>query len=216
MTGGAHRPRRIRRRLAVATLLAAAALGACAGSRPPASSPSPGGAKIGSRETGLASWYGPNYHGRTTASGERYNMFDLTAAHKTLPFGTHVLVTHLGNGKRVVVRINDRGPFKRGRIIDLSYEAAKRLGINTSGTAKVRIEVVADPGSPAGGPPAGRGATHQRGREDLESAPVERSTPGRKRAGGGRSEDLEDAPVERPRPGPRARNAAHRISRTGS
>jgi rare lipoprotein A len=94
------------------------------------------------RDAGFASWYGPTFHGRTTASGERYNMLSLTAAHRTLPFNTYVRVTNLGNGRSLVVRINDRGPFVRGRIIDLSYAAAKVLDIPAPGTMRVRLEVL--------------------------------------------------------------------------
>lgn len=96
----------------------------------------------GYTETGTASYYGREFHGKATASGEKFNMNDLTAAHRTLPFGTKVRVTNLGNGKNVVVRINDRGPFKEGRIIDLSYAAAKRLKMIDAGVARVEIEVV--------------------------------------------------------------------------
>lgn len=96
----------------------------------------------GFSETGVASWYGKKFHGRKTASGERYNQNKMTAAHKTLPFGTNVRVKNIENGKSVVVRINDRGPFKKGRIIDVSRAAAKKLGMINSGTAKVNIKVV--------------------------------------------------------------------------
>ena len=92
--------------------------------------------------SGGASWYGPTFHGRTTANGERYNMLGLTAAHKTLPFGTFVRVTNIANGRALVVRINDRGPFIAGRIIDLSYTAAKILDIPNAGVMKVRLEVL--------------------------------------------------------------------------
>ena len=92
--------------------------------------------------SGKASWYGPNFHGRLTASGERYNMYALTAASKTLPLNTYVKVTNLNNGREVVVRINDRGPFVESRIIDLSYIAAKRLGVIKNGVIPVRLEVV--------------------------------------------------------------------------
>lgn len=95
----------------------------------------------GFTETGVASWYGGKFHGRKTASGERYNQNKMTAAHKTLPFGTKVYVKNLENGKSAVVRINDRGPFKKGRVIDLSKAAAKQLDITKTGTAKVRIKV---------------------------------------------------------------------------
>ena len=94
-------------------------------------------------EVGLASWYGPGFHGKTTANGERYDMYGLTAAHKTLPFGTKVRVTNLANERSLVVRINDRGPFVAGRIIDLSKRAAERLGFLEAGKAKVRVEVIA-------------------------------------------------------------------------
>lgn len=91
------------------------------------------------RQKGLASWYGKKFHGRKTANGEIYNMYAMTAAHKTLPMGTHVRVHNLQNGQNTVVRINDRGPFVRGRIIDLSYNAAKKIGIVGPGTAPVEI-----------------------------------------------------------------------------
>lgn len=91
-----------------------------------------------SADAEVASWYGPGFHGKKTASGERFNQWALTAAHKTLPFGTRVLVTH---GKRsVVVRINDRGPFTKGRTIDLSKAAAQKIGC--SGVCKVSIKVL--------------------------------------------------------------------------
>ncbi len=93
-------------------------------------------------QEGLASWYGPRFQGKRTASGERFDMHKLTAAHRTLPFGTRVRVTHLRTGRSVVVRINDRGPWKRGRIIDLSYAAARAIGLLRDGVAPVRIEVV--------------------------------------------------------------------------
>jgi len=93
----------------------------------------------GFRERGMASWYGKKFHGRKTASGEIYNMHALTAAHRTLPLGTHVRTHNLNNNKMVDVRINDRGPFVRGRVIDLSYEAAKRIGLIGPGTAQVEI-----------------------------------------------------------------------------
>ncbi len=93
----------------------------------------------GFRQRGTASWYGRKFHGRNTSSGEKYNMHAMTAAHKTLPLGTWVQVTNLANGRKVRVRINDRGPFVRGRIIDLSYAAAKKLGMVGPGTAPVEI-----------------------------------------------------------------------------
>lgn len=93
-------------------------------------------------QTGIASWYGTKFHGQSTASKEIYDMYDLTAAHRTLPFGTKVMVTNLNNGKSVKVRINDRGPFVKGRIIDLSYAAARILGMIGPGVAPVKIEVL--------------------------------------------------------------------------
>lgn len=131
--------------LLLAALGAALLGGGCAGRDHPSSRPQPPAVKIGDRETGYASWYGPDYHGRSTASGERYNMFDLTAAHRTLPFGTLVRVENLATSQEVIVRINDRGPFVRGRIIDLSYKAARAIGISRRGSIKVRVEVVSVP-----------------------------------------------------------------------
>ena len=96
------------------------------------------GAKVS--ETGVASYYAHKYHGRTTANGERFDMNDMTAAHKTLPFGTRVRVTNLNNGKSVTVRINDRGPFVKGRVIDLSLAAAKKLDMVGPGLAEVRLQ----------------------------------------------------------------------------
>ncbi len=90
-------------------------------------------------QTGIASWYGRKFHGRKTSNGEVYNMYAMTAAHKTLPMNTWVSVHNLKNNQKIVVRINDRGPFVYGRIIDLSYTGAKRIGIVGSGTTKVRV-----------------------------------------------------------------------------
>jgi rare lipoprotein A len=99
-------------------------------------------AKPGTVEKGEASWYGHPYHGRRTASGERYDMHQLTAAHRTLPFETWVVVTRRDNGRSVEVRINDRGPFIQGRVIDLSFAAARRIGLDVDGVAPVAVEVV--------------------------------------------------------------------------
>jgi len=96
----------------------------------------------GYTENGIASWYGDIFHGKPTSSGEAYNMYDMTAAHKTLPLGTHVKVTNKNNGALVILRINDRGPFVSGRIIDLSYTAAQKLGMLQPGTIPVRVEAV--------------------------------------------------------------------------
>jgi peptidoglycan lytic transglycosylase len=97
----------------------------------------------GFKQKGLASWYGKKFHGRKTSNGETYDMYGISAAHKTLPLGTIVEVTNLENGRELTVRINDRGPFVRGRIIDLSYGAAKKLGVVGPGTAKVKVVAVA-------------------------------------------------------------------------
>ena len=106
-------------------------------------------------EVGIASWYGQEFHGRPTSSREVYNMNDMTAAHRTLPFGTHVMVTNLANDRSAVVRINDRGPFVGGRVIDLSYAAARVLGIVGPGTARVRVEILGGFREPAPDAPAG-------------------------------------------------------------
>jgi rare lipoprotein A len=93
-------------------------------------------------QEGVASWYGDDFHGKPTSNGETYDMYALTAAHKTLPLGVYVRARNLRNGKEVVVRINDRGPFVKERIIDFSYTAARQLGIADAGTAPVRIEAL--------------------------------------------------------------------------
>jgi rare lipoprotein A len=93
----------------------------------------------------MASWYGPGFHGNRSASGEIYNQNAMTAAHKSLPFGTAVQVTNLDNGRSVVVRINDRGPYIGGRVIDLSAAAARVLGLMQTGIAPVQLEVLNDP-----------------------------------------------------------------------
>ncbi|WP_071789094.1 septal ring lytic transglycosylase RlpA family protein [Leptolyngbya sp. Heron Island J] len=99
-------------------------------------------AAVRSSYSGMASWYGPGFHGRRSASGESFNQNAMTAAHRTLPFGTEVLVTNLNNGRQVVVRINDRGPFSHGRIIDLSAGAASAIGLRAAGVGPVKIEVM--------------------------------------------------------------------------
>lgn len=93
-------------------------------------------------EEGIASYYGRKFHGRKTANGERFDNTLLTCAHRTLPFGTRLRVTNLENGRTVVVRVTDRGPFRRGRIIDVTYTAAEQLGMVSNGICRVRIEVV--------------------------------------------------------------------------
>jgi rare lipoprotein A len=113
--------------------------------RPPAAVTAPG-----MKEEGVASWYGRQYNGRPTASGEVYDMEKLTAAHRALPFGTHVRVESLANHNSVDVRINDRGPFTENWIIDLSYAAARSLDMIGPGTVKVQIEVLTIPGTSGG------------------------------------------------------------------
>ena len=122
------------RRLAAAmtVILSATALDGCAGSMP-----APGSSVT---HVGVASYYGREFAGRRTASGERYDPHRLTAAHRSLPFGTRLRVTNLDNGRSVVVRVNDRGPQRRDRIVDVSSRAAERLGFASAGLARVRIE----------------------------------------------------------------------------
>lgn len=105
----------------------------------------------GYREQGIASWYGDYFHGRQTSSGDTYDMYKMTAAHKSLPLPTYVRVTNLSNGLSVVLRVNDRGPFVEGRIIDLSYVAAQKLGMAELGTVRVEVEALDPPASERGG-----------------------------------------------------------------
>ena len=102
----------------------------------------------GFKQKGIASWYGKDFHGRKTANGEIYDMYAMTAAHKTLPLGTYVRVRNLENNREVDVRLNDRGPFVRGRIIDLSYTSAKKIGLVGPGTAPVEIIALGAPAQP--------------------------------------------------------------------
>jgi len=148
--------------LVLAVLLAAS--WGCGGKKTKVKLPPPVPARVGAKETGVASWYGHPYHGRRTSNGEVYDMNKLTAAHLRLPFGAWVRVTNLDNGRSVFVRINDRGPFVKGRIIDLSRAAAREIGM--PGVAKVRVEVVARPGDD----PPGRRKKRKR-REELAAAP---------------------------------------------
>ena len=121
---------------------------------PPTSTGAVPAAPIIQGEQGLASWYGHPYHGRPTTDGESYNMYELTAAHRTLPFNTQVRVHDLDNGRDVTVRINDRGPFIEGRIIDLSYASARAIDMIGPGVARVQLEILGmpPPGSPGGEP----------------------------------------------------------------
>ncbi|MBI2360004.1 MAG: septal ring lytic transglycosylase RlpA family protein [Deltaproteobacteria bacterium] len=128
----------------IALSLVSFSLGFIACSLPPARTdgPEPTLPRSAASQTGIASWYGPGFHGRLTASGAVYNQHDLTAAHQTLPLGTKAMVTNLENGRSAEVTINDRGPFLKGRIIDLSYAAGKMLGMIGRGTIPVRVEVI--------------------------------------------------------------------------
>jgi peptidoglycan lytic transglycosylase len=151
---------------AMALLLLHAA--ACATTRP-ASAPR--------GEVGNASYYAGEHHGGRTASGERYDMEAMTAAHRTLPFGTRARITNLENGRSVTVRINDRGPWTKGRILDLSYAAARRLGIIVSGVARIRIQVLAGAGADRESmnawpvcEPAGRGPVREYPFSSLEAS----------------------------------------------
>jgi rare lipoprotein A len=134
------------------TLFVAAMLGASACSRRTIARTSVP-AKIGATETGIASWYGSAYNGRRAASGEIFDMEQLTAAHQTLPFGTWVQVNDLDNGRQVNVRINDRGPFVQGRIIDLSLAAARQIEMVGPGIARVRLRIIEAPNPPPNPPP---------------------------------------------------------------
>jgi rare lipoprotein A len=125
-------------RILLGLAAAAALLAPACARRPAAGEP----ARPGYVQKGDASWYGPKFHGRTTANGETYNMMDFTAAHRSLPFNTLVQVTTLHNKRQLVVRINDRGPFVKGRIIDLSYTTAKILGVPQQGVLPVRLAVM--------------------------------------------------------------------------
>ena len=144
-----RRPRWVSLALVVVTIL-----GLAAGCRkkPKYRVPPPIPAVLGAKETGRASWYGHPYHGRRTSNGEVYDMDKMTAAHLRLPFGTWVRVKNLENGLQTEVRINDRGPFVKNRIIDLSRAAAREIEMIGPGTARVRVEVVALPGRRAGEP----------------------------------------------------------------
>ena len=116
------------------------------------------------RERGVASWYGKRFHGKPTSSGERYDMYAMTAAHPVLAIPSYARVTNLGNGRSVVVRINDRGPFHDGRLIDLSYAAAHKLGYIGHGSARVEVEAILPEGVSAGPQPVLHAAGHAPGR----------------------------------------------------
>jgi rare lipoprotein A len=150
-------------------MVALVALTGCATARPdPVPGPLP--VQVGHVETGEASWYGHPYHGRRTSSGEVYDMHRMTAAHRTWPFGTSVEVRNLVNGRAVEVRVNDRGPFVDGRIIDLSYAAARLLDAVRPGVVPVRLRVTAVPGQTIG--------SGQTGEDDDTVARAVAGTPG--------------------------------------
>ncbi len=131
------------------TFVTVASLGAAPagkGSRSPASTPSQVKTTPKPYQVGKASWYGKQFHGKITASGEAYDMFQFTAAHRELPLGTWVKVTNLRNGKWIMVRVNDRGPVPTSRIIDLSYGAAQMLDFRAQGVEKVRLDLAPAPG----------------------------------------------------------------------
>lgn len=182
-------------------------------------------------ERGIASWYGQKFHGRLTSSREPYDMCSFSAAHKTLPLPSYALVTNLDNGRRVVVRVNDRGPFHEGRIIDLSYAAAVRLGLDHTGTARVEVRALSPegaapllaggntPATPATTPAAGDG-----GRRIVQVGAYSDKDNARRVArqlqdAGIRNVDVEDVRVDgrkfwRVRVGPLAAAAAEEVART--
>src|SRR4029077_522051 len=145
----------MRQTLLTAMVLAIALLGCGEKKKVRAATPPPlpAGAALAAYagETGMASWYGHPYHGRAAASGEIYDMEQMTAAHRTLPFGAQIRVHNLSNEKTVDVRITDRGPFIDGRIIDLSHAAARSIGMIGPGVAKVRLEMISAPAAVAPG-----------------------------------------------------------------
>ena len=133
-------------RAAVVLMVFCALLSACSANRRPETRPGSGGVRP--LEKGTASWYGPGFHGRRTANGERFDMNELTAAHPSLPFGTLLEVRSARSGKSVVVRVNDRGPFSKNRILDLSFAAAREIGLVLSGTGQVELFLVEKGGAP--------------------------------------------------------------------
>jgi rare lipoprotein A len=130
------------RRALLIALIAATFAGGCAANRPYRVADPTSRAETPRIETGMASFYGKKFDGRRTASGETFTIQGMTAAHPTLPFGTKVRVTNLYNGNKVVLRVTDRGPFRKGRIIDVSHRAAMLLGMVRLGVVKVRVEVM--------------------------------------------------------------------------
>jgi rare lipoprotein A len=135
--------RKYRTKLLISVVFPLFFLAACSIPRAKVAIPSVPGTRAS--QTGIASWYGPGFHGKATASGTIYDQNDLTAAHQTLPLGSRVLVTNLQNGNTVEITVNDRGPFAKGRILDLSYAAGRVLGMIVPGTIPVRLEVIESP-----------------------------------------------------------------------
>ena len=173
-------------------LIACLLLAAGCGGKKRVKLPPPIPATLGWTQQGIASWYGRPYHGRTTSNGERYDMNKISAAHKSLPFDTWVRVKNLKNKKTVDVRINDRGPFVKGRIIDLSRQAAKKIDMIGPGTARVRIEVVATPGMRYR--PSRRGRRDRLPADPLRAPPLSAPT------------QPKSAPPLDPKPDPRGRD----------
>jgi rare lipoprotein A len=169
----------MKRQLSLAVALALLVTG-CAKKKRAATPPSAPRAvaalpRIGDEESGVASWYGHPYHGRPSSSGEIYDMEQLTAAHRTLPFGTVVEVRNLDNGRAVSVRINDRGPFVEGRIIDLSHAAAREILMLGPGTANVRLRVASLPAAiPDGYFAVQTGAFRERANAERQRQVMER------------------------------------------
>ncbi len=134
----------------ITLLVALVALAGCACSKPVSGTSAPPAAAAPTySEKGIASWYGGKWHGRKTANGERYNKWSMTAAHKKLPFNTWVQVTNVATGQSVQVRINNRGPFRKNRILDLSLAAARELGFEKSGLCEITLTVIPAPETPA-------------------------------------------------------------------
>ncbi len=135
-------------------------------------------------ETGIASWYGPDFHGKITANGELYDMNQVTAAHKTLPMPCLVRVTNLDNGRQIIVRVNDRGPYARGRILDMSRRGAQLLGYEKTGTAKVRVQIMAKESMiMAEAAKQGRMSVDIAGLDPDQAPPLPEGTPGYTRPG---------------------------------
>lgn len=153
-------------------------------------------------ETGIASWYGPGFYGNLTADGEMFTSQDLTAAHRTLPLPVNVRVTNLDNGQSLVVRVNDRGPFAKGRIIDVSERAAKLLGFLEKGTARVRVQYVARADLPNGTPQPFGAGTPEAVLNAVPSAPVGTVVTGALPAIPGTNQAPPPAPAVTPPPAP--------------